>query len=124
MCRWCLQRQVPVIQQVQKTVEIPQVQYTGKIIDVSVATQRGVPTTQTVQKTAEAPQTQFLHRGEDVPVVMQRQAPRTVEEIIDVPFSRVTEKITEVVKHTPEDHERNYGGRSIEAARTNPGAQR
>ena len=106
-----LQRQVPVIQQVQRNVEIPQVQYTGKIIDVSVATQRGVPTTQTLQKTAEAPQTQFPHRGEDVPVVMQRQAPRTFEEIIDVPIPCVKEEIIEVAPHVP--HERAQNDRRV-----------
>ena len=97
-----LRRQVPVIQQVQKTVEIPQVQHTGQIIDVSVTTQRGVPTTRTVQKTVDVPQVQFPDRVADVPVVMQRHAPRTVEEIIDVLVSRATEKIIDVVKHIPQ----------------------
>ena len=57
------QRQLPVTQQVLKTVEIPQVQHAGKISDVSVVTQRVVPTFQTVQKTREAPQTQVQHAG-------------------------------------------------------------
>ena len=50
-----LQRQVLMIQNVQKIVEVPQVQYIGNIVDVPVATQRQVPTIQTVQKTVEVP---------------------------------------------------------------------
>ena len=44
-----LQRQVPVIQKVQKTVEVPQVHYIDEIVDVLVV-QRQVPIIQTVQK--------------------------------------------------------------------------
>ena len=62
-----LQRQVPVIQQVQETVGVPQVQYYDDVIDVPVVAQRRVPTVQTAQETEEAPQVQFL----DVPVVVQ-----------------------------------------------------
>ena len=102
-----LQRQVPVIQQVQKTVEIPQVQHTGKIIDVSVATQRGVPTMQAVQKTVDVPQVRFLDPVVDIPVSMQRQAPRVVEETIDVPISRAKEEILEAVRPIPQGHAQN-----------------
>ena len=50
------QRQVLVIQKVLKIVEVPQVQYFGKIGVVSVLTKRGVTTIQIVQKIAEARQ--------------------------------------------------------------------
>ena len=52
----------------QKTVEVPQVQHIGKIVDVPSVMQR-----QTMQ-TTEVPQVQF-DRVVDVPVVLQRQVP-------------------------------------------------
>ena len=66
-----------------------------------------------MKKTVEAQQVQFLDRTVDVPVVMQRKAPqqrireRTVEETIDVPVPHVMEKITEIVKHTPQERLRS-----------------
>ena len=63
-----LQRQVPVIQQVQETVVVPHVQYYDEVIDVPVVAQCRVPT---AQKTEQAPQVQFLDPVVDVPVMMQ-----------------------------------------------------
>ena len=57
----------------EKTVEIPQVQFSSSR---AVNMQRQVPAVrwvQTVQKTIEFPQVQFLGRVLDVPVVVQRQ---------------------------------------------------
>ena len=108
-----LQRQVPVIRKVQKTVGVPQVQCVDEIIDVPVVMQRQILTSQSVQQTVELSQVQLLERVEDVPVVMQRQAPqeriqeRIVEET-DVPVSRVTEKIIEGMKPIPQEHVRKY----------------
>ena len=83
-----------------KNVEDPQVQYIGKIGDVSVVRQGQVPTIRTVQKTVEVPQVQFFDPAVDVPVVVQRQlpVPQTMKEIM--------------------------GGPSIAAARANSGARR
>ena len=63
-------------EKVLKTVEVLQVQYIGKINDVSVVRQGQVPTIRTVQRTVEVPQVQFHDRVADVPVSMQRQAPQ------------------------------------------------
>ena len=41
------------IQKVQRTVEVPQVQYIDRVVDVPVVMQRQVPTIQTVQKTVD-----------------------------------------------------------------------
>ena len=62
-----------------------------------------------MQKTVDVTQVRFLDRVVDVPVVMQRQVPQEqiqerLGEETDVPVSRVTEKITEVVKHMPREH--------------------
>ena len=48
-----MQRQVLVIQKVQKTVEVPQGQHMDRIVDVTFVLQHQVPTSQTVQKTVE-----------------------------------------------------------------------
>ena len=92
----------------QKTVEVLQVQYNGKAVDVPVVRQGQVPTVQTLHKTVEVPQVQFIDRVVEVPVVTQRQdmpsMPRErieeciVEEIIFVTVSRVMEKIIKVVR--------------------------
>ena len=67
-----LQRQTPMIQEVLKTVEFPQVQYVDEIVDVLVVAQSQVPTVQAVQKAVEVPQFQFRDQVVDVPVVIQR----------------------------------------------------
>ena len=90
-------------------VEVPQVQYTDKIVDVPVVAQRQVSTFQTVQRTGEVPHVQFLDRAADVSVI-QRQVPiheRLVEETIDAPVPHATEKIIELVKHTPQERMQN-----------------
>ena len=112
---------VPVIMKVQKTVEVPQVQYIDKIVDVPVVAQRHVLTSQSVQKTVEVSQVQFPDRVVGVLVMMQRQVPqepiqeRIVEET-DVAVTRVKEEIIEVVKEIliegvkpiPQERVQNY----------------
>ena len=91
----------PIVQTMQKTVEDPQMQYIGKIDDVSVVMQCQIPTVQAVQKAVEVPQVQFHDRVAGDPVVMQ--VPVTQEHIlecivekIDVPVPRVVEETVEV----------------------------
>ena len=45
-----LQRRVPTIQRVEKTVDVPRGQYNNKVINVPVVIQRPVTTEQTMQK--------------------------------------------------------------------------
>merc|ERR1711916_268845 len=73
--------------QVTKQVEIPQIQYIDKVVDVPVVMQRQLPTIQKVQKTVEVPQIQYIDKIVDVPVVMQRQVPtiQTVQKTVEVP---------------------------------------
>ena len=93
-----MQKQVPAIQKVQKTVEVPQVQYIDKVVDVQKTVkvpqvqfldkvvdipnvrQRQVPTIQRLQKKVEASQVQFIDQGVDVPLVMQRKV-HTIQKV-------------------------------------------
>ena len=63
------------MQTVQKTVEIPQVQFLDKVVDIPVVVQRQVPMVQKVQKTLEVPQLQIIDKVVDIPVVAQREIP-------------------------------------------------
>ena len=60
------QRQVPAIRSVQKTVEVPRVQYVDKVADIPVDMQRQVSTTQA---------TQDIEEVEDVPALTQSEVP-------------------------------------------------
>ena len=60
------QRQVPAIRSVQKTVEVPRVQYIDKVADIPVDMQRQVSTTQAAQDIEEV---------EDVPALTQSEVP-------------------------------------------------
>ena len=57
---------------VQKTMEVPQVQYIDKIVDVPVVAQRQVSTIQTVQRTVEVPQQRIHERLVEETIVMHR----------------------------------------------------
>ena len=93
------------LQNVQKTVEDPQVQYIDKSVDVPVVAQGQVHTFQTVRK---EPQVQFLDRMveqiTETPAASldEGTTEHTVEET-DVPVQHVTEKIIEVMKHIPQE---------------------
>ena len=56
----CVQRQIPMVQAVQKITEIPQLQFPDQVVDVPVMVQRQVPSIETVQKTVEVSQTQSI----------------------------------------------------------------
>ena len=60
------QRQVPAIRSVQKTVEVPRVQYNDKVTDIPADMQRQVSTTQAAQDIEEV---------EDVPALTQSEVP-------------------------------------------------
>ena len=60
------QRQVPAIRSVQKTVEVPRVQYIDKVADIPVDMQRQVSTTQAALDIEEV---------EDVPALTQSEVP-------------------------------------------------
>ena len=68
-----LQRQVPTIQTVKKTVEVLETQHFDGAVDVTVVLQRQVPTIRSVQKTIEVPETQCLDGMACATAVSQRQ---------------------------------------------------
>merc|ERR1719480_232117 len=85
-----------MIQTVPRTVEIPQVQYVDKVVDIPVQKQRQVPMVQTVQKTVEIPQIQYI--DVPVPVQKQRQVPmvQTVQETVEIPQIQYIDKVVAV----------------------------
>ena len=71
--------EVPVLQIVKKTVEIPGtlLQFTDKVVDIPVVVQRQIPiVVWTVQKTTDIPQLQCIDKVIDVPVGLAAQVPR------------------------------------------------
>ena len=66
---------VPVPQIREETVEVRQVQFIDKAMDVPVVMQRQVPRVRKVLKTVEAPQAHDTDKVVDVPVIMQRRIP-------------------------------------------------
>ena len=68
---------MPVVmqRQVQKTVEVPQIQFIDEAVDVPVIVRRQVPIVQKMQKTVEASQVQSTDRVMNALVIMQRHVP-------------------------------------------------
>ena len=67
------QRQVPIVQMVQKTMESPQAQFLDEVVGMSVVVQRKVPMIQRVQKTVEVPQIQYVDKIVEAPVAAAQQ---------------------------------------------------
>ena len=73
--------EIPLLQIVKKTVEVPEVpplQFTDKVIDKPVVAQRQISMVQTAQTSIEIPQLQHCDEVTDVPVVSVVQVPRVV----------------------------------------------
>ena len=60
-----------IVQTMQKTVEVPQVVYIDKTVDVSMVSQMQAPMIQKVLKTVEAPEMQYTDKIVELPAVMQ-----------------------------------------------------
>ena len=81
----------PTAQTVQKTANVPQMQYNDKVVEVPVVMQRPDPILQTVQKTTEVPQ--CTDKAVDVPGLTQRQIPfvQRIQKMVEVArFSTLT----------------------------------
>ena len=87
-----LQRQLPTIQTVQKTVEVLQSQYLDRVVEVAMQCQSSMI------RTAEIPQVPFLGRILDVPVVMQGQVPtfQKVQKTVKVAHLQYIDRIVDV----------------------------
>ena len=62
----------PITQTVERTVEVPLVQYTDRIVGVLVVTQCQFPTIQRAQGTVEVPKVQFLYRVRGRPNMIEK----------------------------------------------------
>ena len=97
-----VQRKKPIIQekinQVTMNVEIPQLQYIDKVVDVPVVMQKQVPAIQKVQKTVEVPQVQLIDKVVDMLVVLQRHVTiiQKVQRTVEAPQVHYTDKIVDV----------------------------
>merc|ERR1712107_706044 len=81
------QRQIPMVQTVQKTIEIPQLQYIDKVVDVPVVQVVQVPRLQVVEKIVEVPEIQTV------------QGTQTSESLGTAPVRQVAQaEIVEVVE--------------------------
>merc|ERR1711953_647850 len=90
--------QVPMISKVQKTVEVPQVEFVDNHVHVPVHKHRHVPMVSVVQKQVEVPVIETVEKVVDVPVVKQMEVPQvhTIENIVEVPLVQTVEKVVEV----------------------------
>merc|ERR1712122_408361 len=75
------QRQIPMVQTVQKTIEIPQLQYIDKVVDVPVVQVVQVPQVQVVEKTVEIPQLQIVEKIVEIPEIQTVQGTQTSESL-------------------------------------------
>merc|ERR1719223_1900824 len=87
-----------MVQTVQKTVEVPQVEFVDTHVHIPVHKQRHVPMVTVSQRHVEVPVVQTVEKIVDVPVVRQVDVPHvtTIEKIVEVPHVQVVEKIEEV----------------------------
>ena len=98
---------IPTIQPVQKTVEVPKVQFHDRVVDVPVAMQRQVTypsmPRERIQEFSVAKSDVPFPRVKDEipealkPIPQERVQNNTVGRIVDVPVSRIQEKIVGVI---------------------------
>merc|ERR1719183_1422329 len=87
-----------MVQTVQRTVEVPQIEYVDNHVHIPVHKHRHVPMVSVAQRHVEVPVIQTVEKIVDVPVVKQIDVPHitTIEKIVEVPHVQVVEKIEEV----------------------------
>ena len=79
----------------QNEVEVPQIRFIDRVVDIPVVQQRQVPMVQTIHKTVEIPQAQFLDKVVDMPVVVQRQVHK-VQKTQEVPHLQLIDEVVDV----------------------------
>merc|ERR1719217_368744 len=87
-----------MVQKVQKTVPVPQIEYVDNHVHIPVHKHRHVPMVSVSQKHVEVPVVHTVEKIVDVPVVKQVDVPHvtTIEKIVEVPHVQVVEKIEEI----------------------------
>eukprot|EP00439_Symbiodinium_sp_Y106_P066949 s269_g11.t1 len=97
-------RHVPLVQKVQKHVEVPVVETLEKVIEVPVINQVDIPQIQTVEKRVEVPIVQNVQKVVEIPVVgdtVQGEQQRTAVELPPLRQEASPEIATEVVQGPP-----------------------
>ena len=89
-----VQRQIPMVQVVQKTMEIPQLQCVDEAIDGTVVQ---VPRVQVVEKTVEGPQLQIVEQIVETPETQTIQSTQTSERLGGAPVRAAEARPTGVV---------------------------
>ena len=100
------QRQTPIAQIVQKTIEIPQLHCIGNVIDIPVVEVVQVPEAHVAEKTVEIRQLDVVEKIVETPEIQPdhsiqgRIQQRTLVQIVDIP-------IPQVVAEAPKDFSQN-----------------
>ncbi|CAJ1336546.1 unnamed protein product, partial [Effrenium voratum] len=89
---------VPMVQTVQKTVEVPQIEYIDNHVHIPVQKHRHVPVHIPIEKPVEVTVIETTEKIVDVPVVKQVEVPQvqTIEKIVEIPMVQTVEKVVEV----------------------------
>ncbi|CAJ1346619.1 unnamed protein product, partial [Effrenium voratum] len=89
---------VPMVQTVQKTVEVPQIEYIDNHVHIPVQKHRHVPVHIPIEKPVEVTVIETTEKIVDVPVVKQIEVPQvqTIEKIVEIPLVQTVEKVVEV----------------------------
>ena len=92
-----VQRQMPVAQTMQETMEVSPLQFNDKVSDDPVVAQRQI-SMETVQKSTETPQLQDADKVVDVPVVLVAQVPHVhvVAKTPEISQLQITDKMIDV----------------------------
>ena len=90
---------MPHVQTVQKTVEVPQIQYEDQIVQGPVQKHVQVPVVQKVQKTVKVPQIQY--EGPDCPSASDQAGPsnpmvQKVQKTVEVPQVQYEDQVVQV----------------------------
>ena len=93
-----VQRQIPVAQTMQETLEVPLLQFTDKVVDNPVVAQKQI-SMETVQKSIEISQLQYCDEVVDIPAVLVvEQVPHVhvVAKTPEIPQLQITDKVIDV----------------------------
>ena len=103
-----MEGQIPTIRAVQKTVQVPQVQFLDRVLDAPVAMQRHASHERIQERTVEEDDVLIPHvmkkTIEDVKLVPQEQVQnRIMERIVDLPVPQIRKETGEVTQLIPHD---------------------
>ena len=104
------QRQNPIDQTVQKTVETPQLQRKDRVSDGPVVQVEHVPQSHVAEMTVEIPHLDVVKKTVETSEIQQRN----VEQIVDTPVLPVVEELAEASKVFSQDRVQQRFGESVE----------